>query len=117
MPADHVFLEWSLIITNGEGGRNIDIGLTAGSGFTHTSIHHSRVHVITLLGHKDYNEEKVTPIIMEIHGKSDRKSYVNGYCNDKGEKVTAHSNSYVMQMLEVEHALSHIICCCSVTFT
>ena len=38
---------------------------------------------------------------MEIHGKSDRKSYVNGYCNDKGEKVTAHSNSYVMQMLEV----------------
>ena len=80
LPADHVFLEWSLIITIGEGGRNIDIGLTAGSGFTHTSIHHSRVHVITLPGHKDYNEEKVTPIIMEIHGKSDRKSYVNGYC-------------------------------------
>ena len=47
----------------------------------------------------------MTPIIMEIHGKSDRKSYVNGYCNDKGEKVTAHSNSYVMQMLEVEPAI------------
>ena len=109
LPADHVFLEWSLIITNGEGGRNIDIGLTAGSGFTHTSIHHSRGHVITLPGHKNYNEEKVTPIIMEIHGKSDRKSYVNGYCNDKGEKVTAHSNSYVMQMLEVEPAPSHYL--------
>ena len=51
----------------------------------------------------------MTPIIMEIHGKSDRKSYVNGYCNDKGEKVTAHSNSYVMQMLEVEPAPSHYL--------
>ena len=36
-----IFWMVPIIITNGEGGRNIDIGLTAGSGFTHTSIHHS----------------------------------------------------------------------------